>query len=341
MAARTRSAPLRTARLPLPERLFGELADGAFHSGEDLAKTLKVSRSAVWKAAGTLRELGAALEAVRNRGYRLGQETEPLQAQKIRRALPGEIRERVRELATVWSTDSTNTTLLRRPNPKAGECEVLLAEHQSAGRGRRGRSWVAPLGGAICLSLSWTFGEAPEELGALGLVIGVCARRALQRLGVKDLRLKWPNDLLLHERKLAGVLIELRAESAGPACVVIGIGVNVALGSQALQQIARLGIRATDLTSAGLKGSARNRIAAALIAECVQGLLTFEREQLKPFISEWGEADALSGKPVSVAGAQGDSLGIARGIDLHGALLIETHAGVQRFIAGDVTVRAE
>jgi BirA family biotin operon repressor/biotin-[acetyl-CoA-carboxylase] ligase len=338
---RARTAPRPEARRPLPERLFGELADGKFHSGEDLARTLKVSRSAVWKAAGTLRQLGATLEAVRNRGYRLQREAEPLQADKIRRQLPGEVRVRVRNLATVWTTDSTNTALLKRPNPQPGQCEVLLAEHQSAGRGRRGRRWVAPLGGAMCLSLSWTFGEVPEELGALGLVIGVCVRRALQRLGVQNLKLKWPNDLLLNEKKLAGVLIELRGESQGPACVVIGIGLNVALGSEVLRQIAPPGVAATDLASAGLKASARNRISAAVIAECLQGLLAFEREQLKLFIAEWQEADALQGRPVSVAQGGSDTPGIARGIDLHGALLIETPTGLQRFIAGDVTVRPE
>jgi BirA family transcriptional regulator, biotin operon repressor / biotin---[acetyl-CoA-carboxylase] ligase len=341
LMARARTAPRTDLRVPLPERLFAALADGKFHSGEDLAQTLRVSRSAVWKAAGTLRALGATLDAVRNRGYRLQHEAEPLQAQKIRRHLAAEVRARVRDLTTVWSTDSTNSALLKRPNPMPGDCEVLLAEHQSAGRGRRGRSWVAPLGGAICLSLSWTFGEAPEDLGALGLVIGVCTLRALRRLGVSDLKLKWPNDLLREGKKLAGVLIELRGESQGPACVVVGIGMNVALGPAVLKQIAQLGIAATDLAGAGLRASARNRIAAALIAECVPGLLTFEREQLKPFIAEWSESDALAGRPVSVAGAGGDSLGIARGIDLHGALLLETHAGIQRVIAGDVTVRPE
>ena len=135
----------------------------------------------------------------------------------------------------------------RAGESRAGTSEVLLAEFQSAGRGRRGRAWLAPPGAGICLSLSWTFPEAPPELGALGLVIGVCVLRALTALGVKDLALKWPNDLLLDGRKLGGVLIELRGESAGPACVVIGIGLNVALGAALLRKIAATGVAATDL----------------------------------------------------------------------------------------------
>ncbi|HEY0766490.1 MAG TPA: biotin--[acetyl-CoA-carboxylase] ligase, partial [Steroidobacteraceae bacterium] len=207
---------------PLLARVFAQLSDGRFHSGEELAKALGVSRSAIWKATGTLRELGATLYAVRNRGYRLAGASDPLDAAKIRAGLAPEVHGRVRSVEAAWSTASTNTVLLARANPPDGTSEVVLAEYQTAGRGRRGRAWLAPPGGAICLSLSWTFREVPPDLGALSLVIGVCALRALQELGVAGAALKWPNDLLLAERKLGGVLIELRAESAGPACVVIG-----------------------------------------------------------------------------------------------------------------------
>jgi len=336
--ARARKAAPGSAQ-PLAAQVFAQLADGRFHSGEDLARALKVSRSAVWKAVGALRLLGASLEAVRNRGYRLDASGEPLDARKIRRHLDEAVRTRVRALQTTWSIDSTNAALLKRASPPPGASEVLLAECQSAGRGRRGRTWVAAPGGAICLSLNWTFPAVPEDLGALGLVIGVCVLRALKRLGMQGVQLKWPNDLLVHGKKLGGVLIELRAETAGPAFVVIGIGLNVALGAQPLRDIAASGIAATDLRSAGLAGAGRNAVAAALIGECVAGLLEFEQGSLKPFIADWREADALEGKAVNVSGADGVASGMARGIDVHGALLVETREGVQRFIAGDVTVR--
>ena len=325
---------------PLAAQVFAQLADGKFHSGEELARALRVSRSAVWKAVGVLKGLGATLEAVRNRGYRLAHAGEPLDARKIRRHLGGAARARVRALQTLWSIDSTNSALLKRASPPPGTSEVLLAECQSAGRGRRGRTWVAAPGGAICLSLNWTFPAVPEDLGALGLVIGVCVLRALRGLGVQGLQLKWPNDLLAQGKKLGGVLIELRAETAGPAFVVIGIGLNVALGDDALKEIAASGIAATDLRSAGLAGAGRNAVAAAVIGQCVLGLLQFEQGSLKPFIGDWRQADALEGKAVNVSGADGVASGMARGIDVHGALLLETRAGVQRFIAGDVTVRS-
>src|SRR5437762_1526743 len=274
---------------PLVARVFAALCDGRFHSGEQLARALGVSRSAIWKATG--------------------------------------------------SPASTNSVLLERANPPSALSEVFLAEYQTAGRGRRGRAWQASPGGAICLSLSWTFREVPRDLGALSLVIGVCALRALRELGVVGAGLKWPNDLLLGERKLGGVLIELRAESAGPACVVIGIGLNMALGAALLQRISESGMAATDLRSAGLAEPSRNSVAAALVSACLRGLRAFEREGLTPFIAEWQAADALRGRSVDVSAADGIAHGLARGVDVHGALLVETPQGVRRFIAGDVTVR--
>jgi BirA family biotin operon repressor/biotin-[acetyl-CoA-carboxylase] ligase len=367
------------AASPLVARLYAALADGLFHSGEDLASALHVTRSAVWKAVDSLRELGASLHAVRNRGYRLTSGREPLDVEKIRERLERGIRDRVHQLDGAWSVGSTNTMLLERQNPPFGSFEVFLAEHQSAGRGRRGRTWVAPLGGSICLSVSWTFREVPPDLGALGLVIGVCSLRALALLGVTDARLKWPNDILVDDRKLGGVLIELRAESAGPACVVIGVGLNVALGAELMAKIAETGVAPIDLVTAmsegrekdaspgddgegaarvssrggdaggGSRGSSRggapavpsrNEIVAGLVCAYVKGLLEFGRDGLKPFIEEWRESDALRGRPVTVQAADGATKGLARGIDLHGALLVETPQGLKKFISGDVSVRA-
>ena len=339
MAARIQAEAGR-AEEPLAAWVFRALADGKFHSGEELAGALGVSRSAVWKACETLKEAGATLHAVRNRGYRLARAGEPLDPAKIRAALAREVRERVKSVEAVWSIASTNSALLARPNPADGTSDVLLAEFQSAGRGRRGRAWLAPPGGAICLSLSWTFGEVPEDLSALGLVIGVCAVRALRELGAEHVALKWPNDLLIEGRKLAGVLIDLRAEAQGPACVVIGIGMNVALGAALLEEIAQAGTAATDLESAGLTEVSRNALAAALVGACIAGLVEFGRAGLKPFIVEWREADALRGRTVSVTAGDGVARGLARGIDLHGALMVETREGVRRFVSGDVSVRA-
>jgi BirA family biotin operon repressor/biotin-[acetyl-CoA-carboxylase] ligase len=334
-----RAARFGPKETPLVARVFAALADGRFHSGEALARSLGVSRSAVWKAAAALRAQGSALHAVPNRGYRLAHGSEGLDPAKIRAHLTREARARIAKIDATWAIGSTNTALLERANPERGTAEVLLAEYQSAGRGRRGRAWLAPPGGAICLSVSWTFREVPQDLGALGLVIGVCALRALREQGVAHVSLKWPNDLLIEGRKLGGVLIDLRAESAGAACVVIGIGLNVALGAALLGQIAASGTVAIDLASVVQAVPARNALAAALVSACVHGLIEFERQGLRPFIEDWRAADALRGHAVNVSAADGIARGIARGIDLRGALMVETPQGIRRFIAGDVTVR--
>lgn len=326
--------------LPLVARVFSELADGEFHSGEQLASELGVSRSAVWKAVGSLRELGATLHAVRNRGYRLRSGSDALDVGRITALLPPAVRGHVRSIEAAWTVDSTNSVLLARPNPPFGVSDVFLAEYQTAGRGRRGRAWLAPPGGSICLSLGWTFQEVPRDLGALGLAVGVCALRALVESGLDQAAVKWPNDILVDGKKLGGILIELRAESAGPACVIIGIGLNVALGASLLQRVGETGVAATDLVTAGLAQPSRNALAAALVGQIVRGLLAFQKEGLRPFIEEWRAADALRGRQIDVHTLEGVARGLARGIDLHGALVVETAKGVRRFVSGDVTVRA-
>jgi BirA family biotin operon repressor/biotin-[acetyl-CoA-carboxylase] ligase len=305
----------------------------------ELARELNVSRSAVWKAAKTLRELGSTVHAVRNRGYRLAGAGEPLDAALIRDALSRSLRARLRHIEVGWTVTSTNTVLIERGPPPQGECEVALAEFQSAGRGRRGRPWFAPPGGAVCLSMSWTFAQVPRDVGSLSLAIGVCVLRALGRLGVADLQLKWPNDVLLGDAKLGGILIELRAEAAGPACAVIGIGLNVALGAALIAQISAMGVAAADLTASGVIRPARNHIAAQIIESCMAGLLDFERDGLRAFMDEWRHADALRGRTVTVLNGDERTRGLARGIDVSGALLVEAPQGLRKFVAGEVSVR--
>jgi BirA family biotin operon repressor/biotin-[acetyl-CoA-carboxylase] ligase len=329
---------VRAARA-LTERVLVALADGQFHSGEELARALGVTRSAIWKSARKLRALGSPLHAVRNRGYRLSTAGDPLEAIHIHNGLSRSLRVRVRHLEVAWTVTSTNTMLLERVPPPPGECEIVLAEFQSAGRGRRGRIWLAPPGGAVCMSLSWTFIQLPRDVGSLSLAMGVCVLRALRRLSVSNLHLKWPNDIMLGEAKLGGILIELRAETAGPACVVIGIGLNVALGRALVEHIGTTGVAAVDLTAAGIARPARNALAAQIIDACVAGLLEFEREGLRSFMDEWRRADALRGRAVTVLSGDERTRGLALGIDSAGALLVESTHGLRKFVSGEVTVR--
>jgi BirA family biotin operon repressor/biotin-[acetyl-CoA-carboxylase] ligase len=334
------SAALATAT-PAAQRTFAALADGAFHSGEALAEAAGVTRSAVWKSIETLRELGLRIEAVTNRGYRLAHPTAALDAAAIGAAIDPAQRGPLRALEVEWTLASTNAALLAREPPPPGAFDVLLVEHQSAGRGRRGRSWLAPLGGSLALSLATSFDPMPRELAALSLVVGVCTHRALAARGARGLRLKWPNDLVTEGGKAGGILIDLRAESGGPAHVVIGVGLNLRLDATVRAAVADTGTAAVDLASAGVDPADRNAIAAALLGEYLRGIDQFSREGLAPFAAEWAAADALRDRPVRVAGVADERLGIARGIDASGALRLELADGREvPVVSGEVSVRA-
>ena len=326
--------------VPLVQRVYRLLSDQQFHSGTQLAADCDVSRSAVWKAVAALRELGVTVHAVAHRGYRLPRATALLDAQRIREALPATVAARLRRGSAVWSTGSTNADLLAQADLPPGRFDFLTAEYQSAGRGRRTRSWFAPPGGAICLSIGWSFASLPVTIGALSLAAGACALRALKRCDITGVGLKWPNDLVAGEAKLAGILAELRAQAAGPAFVVIGIGLNVALGAAVLELVQSSGTQAIDLAALTSTLPDRNLIAATLVTEMIAGLQQFERQGFTAFAAEWRAADALSGKPVQVKVDSGSVSGHARGIDADGALCVQTRDGMQRFMTGDASVRA-
>ncbi len=330
-----------SAGTALAQRVFAALADGEFHSGAALAAGPGLTRSAVWKAVGQLRALGLDVQAATRRGYRLGSPCVPLDAPRIRAALDPGVAGRLRHGEVAWQLASTNSALLARAPPAPGQCDFLLAEYQSAGRGRHARRWVAPPGGAICLSVSWSFDALPPGVGALSLALGVATLEALAPLGKLPVGLKWPNDLLAGGRKLGGMLLELRSEGGGPALLVFGLGLNVALGAQARAQIDALGTRATDLRELGVVCCDRNLLAASLIGAVVSALLRFEREGFRPFLGRWQQADLLRGATVNLSrGVPGaDVVGRAAGVDAEGALLLETPAGLQRFISGEVSVR--
>jgi len=327
---------------PPAQRAFAALGDGAFHSGEALAGAAGVTRSAVWKSIESLRELGVQIEAVTHRGYRLVQPAAALDAARIVAALAPEWRPSLRSLEVEWSLPSTNAALLERPAPPPGECDVLLVEHQSAGRGRRGRHWLAPLGGSLCVSIAASFDPLPRELSSLSLAIGVCTLQALAARGARGLQLKWPNDLVTPAGKAGGILIDLRAESGGPAHVVIGVGLNLRLGAQDRAAVSTTGTAAVDLLSVGVDPVDRNAIAAALVGAWLEGFTRFAQQGLAPFAAAWRDADALRDRPVRVLAGANERSGIARGIDATGALLLETPDGLlQPVVSGEVSVRVQ
>jgi BirA family transcriptional regulator, biotin operon repressor / biotin---[acetyl-CoA-carboxylase] ligase len=332
---------VRATRPTTVESLFAALANGEIQSGTSLAATLGCSRNAVWKGIVKLRELEVPLEVLPRRGYRLPQPTEALNAASIRRHLAPEALARLQRLEVCWSVDSTNSALLQRHVETSGRADVLFAEHQSAGRGRRERRWLAAPGSSLCFSVAWQFAAMPVDFGALSLAVGVALRRALRSVCGVDLHLKWPNDLLYQQRKLGGVLIEMRAEAAGAAYVVVGVGLNLALGPGLRRSLAGAGAVATDLSSSGALAAHRNALAAALCSTLIAALADFGERGFAPLRDEWQAADALRDAEVVVSGASGELQGRAAGVDADGALRLATDAGIVRVLSGDVTLRRQ
>ncbi len=330
-----------SAPRPLLQKVFQRLNDREFLSGEALAADLSVTRAAVWKAVEQLRELGVTLDASTHKGYRLAPGVSALSEEGIETLLGDDARAHLESMLVEWTLESTNTRLLDALPPAAGSAAVVLAEHQTGGRGRRGRSWVAPPGGAICLSVGWQYAELPADLSALSLIVGLCVVNALHELGVEGVNLKWPNDLVTAHGKLGGILIEMRAEAGGPVHVVIGIGLNVLLDEQARAEVKAAGNVADDIRAHRDPAPPRNAIVAGVLRRLVPALRDFPRHGLKPHLSHWNACDALFDREVNVENAGELTRGIARGIDAHGALLVETPGGVQRFISGEVSVRAQ
>lgn len=326
------------SRLDHPSLLL-LLADGQLHSGAWLGKELNVSRAAVWKGMERLRALGVEVQALPRRGYRLSSPVELLDARRIGAELGPQRIGQLRNLELLFEVDSTNTRLLGNAPPPCGSADVCLSELQHAGRGRRGRRWIAPFGGGVALSVAWTFSDGARTLPALSLGVGVAVWRALVRAGAQGVTLKWPNDIWFQDRKIGGVLVELRAEASGPAHVVIGVGLNVALSPAARREIEAGGVRVAAVADACAVAPSRNLVAGALLDELLSMLGQFEREGFAAFRDAWMALDALSGRPAQVLLADTAISGTARGVDQEGALLLDTGDRVQRFVSGEASLR--
>ncbi|MBD8873336.1 biotin--[acetyl-CoA-carboxylase] ligase [Rhodanobacter sp. DHB23] len=322
--------------------LLAELAAGESRSGVELAARAGVTRAAVWKQIEALRARGVPIEAGGSSGYRLPWPVQLLDAGRIRAALPAGLAAQLGALEVHWELDSTSSELQRR-GAAAPDLSVLMAETQSAGRGRRGRPWLSPPGLNIYLSCVKRFDAGFAALSGLSLAIGVIVLRTLAALGITGAGLKWPNDVLAAAPgaapgKLAGILVELSGEYQGPCAAVIGIGLNLRL-TDALR--GQAGQPTCDL--AALAGGAppdRNRAAAALIAALAEGLRQFEREGFAAFAGEYARHDLLHGQSLRLSGAGGERDGTGAGVDGRGALLLRLPDGeTQRIDSADVTVR--
>ena len=317
-------------------QLLAKLAQGAC-SGDALARGLGQTRAAIWKRIQGLRAAGVAIEGRAGDGYRLAQPLELLDPERIGAALPGAVAAQLAGLEIGWSLGSTNSELLRRNAPLRGT-EVLLAERQTGGRGRRGRQWASPLAANIYLSLSRAFAGGLSRMGGLSLAAGVASAEALHALGFAGVGLKWPNDLLVEGRKLGGLLVEGGGEFAGPARAVIGLGLNVRMPARVAADINQPWVDLDTLAGAPVS---RNEVVAALLSHLLPALQQFEQEGLAPFLPRYAALDVLAGRTVRVEEAGTLQEGIADGLAEDGALRVLIDGQARCFHAGEVSVRAQ
>jgi BirA family biotin operon repressor/biotin-[acetyl-CoA-carboxylase] ligase len=322
--------------MTLAQTVLSSLADGHFHSGEALARTSACSRSAIWKAVQALQQSGVEVFSVRGKGYRLATPLEMLNRESILTQMSVESRAVLQQLEVCWEVDSTNARLLERGKQAGVTAHACLAERQLTGRGRRGREWVSPFGGNLYLSLLWRFSDGAANLGGLSLAVAVAVIRALQDIGLTGMGVKWPNDILVGERKLAGILLELAGEASGPCVVVIGVGMNIRLPAAAMSQVNQPW---TDLEREMGRGVPRNALAGMLLQRLIMAVQRYELEGLAPFLAEWREHDLYADRSVVLHLPQGRVHGIARGVDDTGALLLARDGALHRYHSGEVSVR--
>lgn len=314
----------------IPLTLISTLSDGEFHSGQHLGEQLGMSRAAINKHIQTLREWGVDVFTVPGKGYSLPEPIQLLSADYIQKRVGQGM------VAVLPAIDSTNQYLIERIS-ELNSGDVCIAEYQHAGRGRRGRQWFSPFGANLYISMFWRLEQGPAAAVGLSLVIGIVMAEVLQSLGADKVRVKWPNDLYLNDRKLAGILVELTGKTGDAAQIVMGAGINLAMREVKDGLINQGWI---NLQEAGISLD-RNQLAVRLINELRSSLPLFEQEGLTPFLKRWERLDNFLNRPVKLIIGEREIKGISRGINNQGALLLEQDGVVKSWVGGEISLRPQ
>lgn len=319
------------------DKILDALKDGEFHSGESLGDILGVSRTAVWKQLQKLEEIGLQVESVKGTGYRVVNGIDLLKKEDISAYLRESNRNKPRSIELFQSLDSTNKYLREQAEKSDYSGCVVLAERQTSGRGRRGKAWASPFAANIYMSILWDFEQGAQALEGLSLAVGVAVRRALIELGLEDVRLKWPNDIYVGNKKLGGILLEMIGDPAGYCSVVIGVGINVSMPASMAVDIDQPW---TDCCSESDAPIGRSRLAALLIDNIFDILKDFERLGFAGYRDEWQEADAFKGQQGTISTPRDSISGTVMGVDNSGAVQLKMMSGeVKSFIGGELSLR--
>ncbi|WP_312077851.1 bifunctional biotin--[acetyl-CoA-carboxylase] ligase/biotin operon repressor BirA [Leclercia sp.] len=313
----------------VPLKLIAILADGDFHSGEQLGEQLGMSRAAINKHIQTLRDWGVDVFTVPGKGYSLPEPVQLLNESFIHSQITDN------SVAVLPVIDSTNQYLLDRLN-ELQSGDSCVAEYQQAGRGRRGRKWFSPFGANLYLSMYWRLEQGPAAAIGLSLVIGIVLAEVLQSLGADDVRVKWPNDLYLKDRKLAGILVELTGKTGDAAQIVMGAGINLVMRNVQADDINQGWI---NLQEAGIAID-RNVLAVQVINELRHSLRIFEQEGLAPFLPRWEKLDNFVHRPVKLIIGDKEIFGTSRGINEQGALMLEQDGVIKPWVGGEISLRS-
>lgn len=311
------------------------LADGRFQSGEEIARHFGVTRATVWNALKDAEAMGIQLFSVRGRGYRLPEPIQLLEQDSVLAAI-GEQRSWF-NLELHDHLESTNSYLMKQASSGCAHATCVAASLQTKGRGRRGRAWQAGLGASLTFSLLWRFQAGAAALSGLSLAVGVALIRALHAIDVTQAKLKWPNDVLVEQHKLAGILIELQGDMEGPSAAVIGIGLNLRLPSHVKKHIDQA---ATDLQSLMRTPPNPSELLGLLLRHLAEVLSEFESNGLERLREEWISHHAYHNQAVLMLLPDGrEAHGRVVDIASDGVLLVETTGGIQRFTAGEISLR--
>jgi len=315
--------------------ILHQLADGKFHSGQALAKQFNVTRVTIWNAIQHAQSIGVEIFSVRGRGYRLPHAIALIDKEAVLQAI-GTQSQWV-HLEVLDEVVSTNTHLMQAAANGAPHVSCAVAHIQTGGRGRRGRTWISKLGASLTFSLLWRFDCGAAGLSGLSLAIGVGLMRAFNELGVSNAKLKWPNDVLVDGKKLAGILIDLQGDMDGPSAAVIGVGININLPDNVLNNIDQPAI---DVLRAGNANMNQSELLGIVLKHFMDVLKSFESDGFLGVRDEWLNHHVYHHQPVRMLLPDGrDVMGTVTGVAEDGVLLVETALGLQRFSAGEISLR--
>lgn len=309
-------------------QILALLSSGQFVSGEQLATELGISRAAVNKHIDALETYGVAIYSVKGRGYKLANPISLIDASRLVKSIDN----RCFYFDEIVSTNGfmlSHTTELKNG-------DVCVAEYQSAGRGRRGRTWVSPYGHHLYFSLFWTFPQGMAQAMGLSLVVACTLVEVLKSFGVENIGVKWPNDIYLDNKKLAGILIEMSGQADSQCQLIIGVGVNMAMSDEQGKGIDQPWSDLSELVDMPDKTA----LVIELQKQLKRDIQLFEREGLAEFKARWQAADLFYGREIRLLMGEKSVEGICRGVDEQGAVLLETADGVQAFIGGEISLRA-